>query len=298
MRLRILLLVLVMVALIPAENARVSARTSGKSGAAVASKRSGGPGAVRQTEENKRVHFAKARALLHARGVPFDPEALIRPHWRSTIAKQLDSIPEMRSDLFNEGQLQGVMFADTLYLSDVTELVADTVIIARQLRYVGPSAVIRGAHELHVFLVMSMGAVGERPGQGVSRIVFDVSGRGEEGLAAGGGRGVARPFSGESADTEQDAEQEGVVEVGPTDGAGTAGQYQGHYESHSGSNGQNGADGSAGSNGLAGATGRSGSGGSCTVNGSSAGGDGERGGDGQVGQDGGIGGSGSRSPSE
>ncbi|HKR29363.1 MAG TPA: hypothetical protein VJT08_02740 [Terriglobales bacterium] len=72
--------------------------------------------------ESKRRAFASGRDLLLQKGVPFDPDELLRYGWEKRLKSVLDTIPEMKESRFESKPLQGVYMADTLYLPEKAEL--------------------------------------------------------------------------------------------------------------------------------------------------------------------------------
>jgi hypothetical protein len=104
-----------------------------------------------QEKERKRESFKSGRDLLLKRGLPFDPDMLLEPGWKKTLAPALALIPEIREVRQLDKKLEGVQLADTLVLPETIELSGDTVIIARQLVFSGKHVVIKGPHDLHIF---------------------------------------------------------------------------------------------------------------------------------------------------
>jgi hypothetical protein len=80
------------------------------------STRAGGQQNARTQEDARRKNFEKARNLLVAKGVPFDPEILLTPHWRRTLKPAFDQMPEFQDIRRGTRRLKGVEMAHTLYL--------------------------------------------------------------------------------------------------------------------------------------------------------------------------------------
>ncbi|MDQ3800648.1 MAG: hypothetical protein M3384_14460, partial [Acidobacteriota bacterium] len=104
--------------------------------------------------EESRKHFEPAKKLLLARGVPFDPEALLLPDWREKIAPSLAQMNEMQTTLRAGDSVKGVLIADTLILPEKVTLTGDTVILAKTLVFEGKSVEIKGiGKNVYVFPV-------------------------------------------------------------------------------------------------------------------------------------------------
>lgn len=100
----------------------------------------------------KRESFRSGRELLLGRGLPFDPDILLEPDWKTRLAPAFAVIAELQETRHGTKKLEGVQLADTLYLPESVELSGDTVVIARQLVFLGKRIVIKGPHDLHIFL--------------------------------------------------------------------------------------------------------------------------------------------------
>ena len=87
------------------------------------------------------------------RGVPFDPDMLLEPDWREKLVPKFALMPELQQSRLGLKKLEGLQLADTLYLPERVELSGDTVILARQVIFGGNNIVIKGPHDLHVFVV-------------------------------------------------------------------------------------------------------------------------------------------------
>jgi hypothetical protein len=104
--------------------------------------------------EESRKHFEPAKKLLLAKGVPFDPEALLLPDWREKIAPSLAQMNEMQTTLRAGDSVKGVLIAETLILPEKVTLTGDTVILAKTLVFEGKSVKITGiGKNVYVFPV-------------------------------------------------------------------------------------------------------------------------------------------------
>jgi len=116
---------------------------------------------LRQQElDQKHADFKAARELLLAKKVPFDPDILITKEWRKTLKSRLAEMREMQELRIGNNKLKGVELAHTLYLPEKIELVGDTVILVQNLAFEGRDVVIRGPHNLYVYVVERAGLLG------------------------------------------------------------------------------------------------------------------------------------------
>lgn len=106
----------------------------------------------------RHARLARARELLSARGVPFDPTVLSSMRWRQELAEVLRAMPEMAANVVQSEPLRGVILADTLHLPETTVLANDTVILVRRLVFAGSRHVIRGHHPIYIFAIESIRA--------------------------------------------------------------------------------------------------------------------------------------------
>lgn len=223
-----------------------------------------------QALARRHERFGKARTLLVNENVPFDPDILITRDWRTQLAASFEQMPQMQVSKVQQGALQGVVQADTLVLPETTELAGDAVIIAKHLQFDGSGPIIRGPHNIYLFLVGSM-EVKHNPGQSrATAITIDARGRGRKELLERSS--IAPRLSRASAS-------------GPAAESGSFLPQQ--YDTHGGP-GFDGDPGSVGDDGTDGSAGDSGQSGNCGV--SANGENGANGGHGQVGTNGGTGG--------
>lgn len=113
-----------------------------------------------RTQEAIRKDFAKARSLLAAKNIPFDPDILLTPHWRMTLKSTLDQMPDLQQVRRGSNRLKDVEIAHTLYLPEKVRLEGDTVILVRNLIFDGNNAVIRGPYNIYVFPIDVAGVLG------------------------------------------------------------------------------------------------------------------------------------------
>ncbi|HEX6718778.1 MAG TPA: hypothetical protein VF088_16855 [Pyrinomonadaceae bacterium] len=98
--------------------------------------------------------------MLEKKGVPFDPDVLLDPEWRSKLDHVLSRMPEMQVERKMGKELKGVQLADTLYLPEKVDLTGDTVIIARKLVHEGKDVVIKGNYNIYIFPIEDWGVLG------------------------------------------------------------------------------------------------------------------------------------------
>jgi hypothetical protein len=104
-----------------------------------------GPLLAAEPSPERRAGFAYARALLVQKGVPFDPDLLLRQDWRSRLAGVFDSMPELRAERQElSGRLKGAYLAGTLVLPEKVVATGDVVILARRIVFLGRDAMIVG----------------------------------------------------------------------------------------------------------------------------------------------------------
>ncbi|HEY6233356.1 MAG TPA: hypothetical protein VIW64_18980 [Pyrinomonadaceae bacterium] len=111
-------------------------------------------------QEQQRQRFKPGRVLLEARAIPFEADSLLDPDWRTKLAPTFAQMPEMKAERRLSKELRGVQLADTLYLPERVELTADTVIVTRRLFHEGKDALIKGNHNIYIFVVEEWGLLG------------------------------------------------------------------------------------------------------------------------------------------
>jgi len=110
-------------------------------------------------EARKRT-FEPARQLLMAKGVPFDPDMLLRQDWPRKLKNVFAQMPEMQEVRQIRGKLKGAQFAKTLYLPEKVEMTGDTIIIAENIVFEGNRGVIRGHHAIYFLPMRKTGVLG------------------------------------------------------------------------------------------------------------------------------------------
>lgn len=147
--------------------------------------------------------FEPARRMLLSQRVPFDPDLLLEPDWKSALAPVFAQMPELQISRYQSEPLGGVELADTLYLPEKVQISYDLVIIAKHLVFEGNDVVIKGNHCISIFPVESVNIMGTtlprrtsktgkqglkiqvelpetRPSAEGGRITIDTSGRGRK----------------------------------------------------------------------------------------------------------------------
>jgi hypothetical protein len=106
---------------------------------------------TQQELQRKRESFKSGRELLLKRGVPFDPDVLLEGDWQAKLAPAFAAMPEFQEVREGTEKMEGVHFAGTLILPESIELTGDTVMIARELIFLGKKVTIKGPHSLTIF---------------------------------------------------------------------------------------------------------------------------------------------------
>lgn len=104
-----------------------------------------------QQFQARRAHFNSGRELLLDKGVPFEPEELLRDEWPKKLKDVLNGMPEMQEVHYETAPLQGAYITDTLYLPENVRLTGHTIILTRNLVFEGNHPVIKGPYDLHIF---------------------------------------------------------------------------------------------------------------------------------------------------
>lgn len=95
--------------------------------------------------------FRRGRDLLVKKGVPFEPNLLLKDGWRQRLKDAFLQMPEMQEVRRAGRKLKGAQLADTLFLPEKIELEGDTVILTRRLIFEGKDVVIKGNYDIHIF---------------------------------------------------------------------------------------------------------------------------------------------------
>ncbi len=106
-------------------------------------------------------NFRPAKELLLRKGVPFEPELLLRKNWAKELSTKLSEMPEMQVPKQLGNKIEGVQLGDILYLPEKTQLTGDTVILANKIVFEGRDAVIKGNYNVYFFPVDIEGVLGE-----------------------------------------------------------------------------------------------------------------------------------------
>lgn len=97
--------------------------------------------------------FKSGRSLLREKGVPFEPNVLLDNNWREKLQNTLNTLPELQVVRREGNKLKGAQLADTLILPEKVEITDDTVIVAKRLIFEGRNVVIKGSHDINIFVV-------------------------------------------------------------------------------------------------------------------------------------------------
>lgn len=98
------------------------------------------------------VNIRRVARVLNAEGMQIEAGLLFTPNGRNKARAQLEAYPEMYVSRVRTEPLRGVVMADTLTLPEKVKIDSDTVIIANDLIFEGAAPVIKGSHDLHVFV--------------------------------------------------------------------------------------------------------------------------------------------------
>ncbi|HLA10455.1 MAG TPA: hypothetical protein VJ023_07650 [Pyrinomonadaceae bacterium] len=103
--------------------------------------------------ERKRADFRSGHELLIRKGVPFDPDILLEDDWRERVKPFLGQMAQMSQLRRMSNKLNGAQLADILYLPEKIELTGDTIILTRRLVFEGRNILIKGPHNIYVFII-------------------------------------------------------------------------------------------------------------------------------------------------
>lgn len=101
--------------------------------------------------ELRRQNFKTGREMLMDKGVPFEPEELLRDKRSQALKDALAAMPEMHQSRYETKPLKGVYMADTLYLPEKVQLSNHTVIVANYVVFEGKNPVIKGNYNFYFF---------------------------------------------------------------------------------------------------------------------------------------------------
>jgi hypothetical protein len=100
--------------------------------------------------EARRQNFKSGRELLLEKGVPFEPEELLRDQRSKALKDALDAMPEMHQSRYETAPLKGAYLADTLYLPEKVQVNGHTVIVANYVVFEGKNPVIKGPYDISI----------------------------------------------------------------------------------------------------------------------------------------------------
>ncbi len=127
-----------------------------------------------QMEEEDRKYKARIRQLLLDKGVPIDPDLLYASDAREKLNSILADMPEMQVNYFRSEPLEGVIMGGEITLPDKVELVGDTIIFAKQLKFTSSDVLIKGPYHFYFY---SMEPGRSATDWGRLRLTIDTSGR-------------------------------------------------------------------------------------------------------------------------
>jgi hypothetical protein len=108
----------------------------------------------------RKRNFEPFARLLRRQELPFEPEVLLQRDWPKKLAPFFEQMPDMQETRYLAEPLAGVQLADTLYLPERVELVGDTVILVRHLRWEGTEVVIKGNHRIALYPAVDASVLG------------------------------------------------------------------------------------------------------------------------------------------
>lgn len=111
-------------------------------------------------QAKKIENFRPLKELLVQKGVPFEPELVLRPRSKKLIASKLAQMPEMYEVRQVGKKIKGVQLADILYLPEKVQLTGDTVIMANKIVFEGRNPVIKGNYKILFYPLIIEGALG------------------------------------------------------------------------------------------------------------------------------------------
>jgi hypothetical protein len=138
-----------------------------------------------QTEEEDRKYKARIRQLLLDKGVPIDPDLLYRSDAREKLNSILADMPEMQVNYFRSEPLEGVIMGGEITLPDKVELVGDTIIFAKKLKFTSSNVLIKGPYHFYFYSIEPRSAIDGSQ----LRMSIDTSGRrGADGKSGASGQ--------------------------------------------------------------------------------------------------------------
>jgi hypothetical protein len=113
----------------------------------------------KRAQEQYREYQARVRQMLLDKGVPFDPDLLFRSDVRETLNPILAKMPEMQVNYFRSEPLEGVIMGGEITLPEKVELVGDTIILAKKLKFTGSKVLIKGTYNFHQYTIEPSSAI-------------------------------------------------------------------------------------------------------------------------------------------
>src|SRR5262245_28237636 len=128
---------------------------------------------AQEQEEEYRKYKASVRQMLLDKGVPFDPDLLFSSDIREKLNPILADMPEMQVNYFRSEPLEGVIMGGEITLPEKVELVGDTIILAKKLKFTSSDVLIKGPYHFYRYSIEPASAIdGSR-----IRLTIDTSGR-------------------------------------------------------------------------------------------------------------------------
>ena len=104
--------------------------------------------------------FQPIKNLLIEKGVPFEPEHLLSPNWKSLLQPKLAQMAEMYQTRSLSNRVAGVEIANVLYLPEKVEITGDTIFLANRIIFEGKDAVLKGNHAIYFLPLAEEGGLG------------------------------------------------------------------------------------------------------------------------------------------
>lgn len=134
------------------------------------------PGTLEEHFEARRQNFKSGREMLLDKGVPFEPEELLRDRRSKAVKDALDAMPEMHQSRYETAPLKGAYIADTLYLPENVQVDGHTVIVANYVVFEGKNPVIKGPFDVVIIPSKPIAVLGMSVAEALHRksVVVDV----------------------------------------------------------------------------------------------------------------------------
>ena len=118
------------------------------------------PGTLDEHFEARRQNFKSGRELLLDKGIPFEPEELLRDQRSKAVKDALNAMPEMHQSRYETAPLKGAYLADTLYLPENVQVNGHTVIVANYVVFEGKNPVVKGPYDIAVIPSKAIAVLG------------------------------------------------------------------------------------------------------------------------------------------